>query len=216
MSFAAVQDHALARRLELPARAKVLWRDLRNSLIAGSNTGALRTSPNEIHRLVRLLDEPPPTVADELRVRDLLGSAHCIVGGEKNQHRDRGVAHLVRDDEAWFDFTITVRERTGELELLAYNFEIRFPAAMGAPFLRFDLNLPEHRNEDRELRSHLHPGSDDVHVPSPLMSPAELVALFVDGLRRPTNREKWRAPTAFELQWLRASHDELAARSRPS
>lgn len=128
--------------------------------------------------------------------------------------RDRGVSHLMRDDEAWFDFTITVRERAGGLELLAYNFEIRFPSAMGSPFLRFDLNLPEHRNEDRELRSHLHPGSDDVHGPAPMMSPDELIALFVDGLRRPTNREKWRTPTPFEIEWFRTTHDDLAARSR--
>lgn len=214
MSLQGIQDHVLARKLELPSRARDLWRDLRNRLIDASDIRALRTSRHEIYRLVKLLDEPPPTVANELRARDLLGGAYCIIGGEKNQDRDRGVAHLVRDDDAWFDFTITVRERARGLELLAYDFEIRFPSAMGSPFLRLDLNLPEHRNEDRELRSHLHPGSDDVQVPAPKMSPTELLALFVDGLRRPPNREKWRAPTPFEVDWYRTTHEELAARAR--
>ena len=212
MSLEAVQDHALARELVLPSRAKGLCRELRNTLISASNTGLLRTPPHEVFQRVQVLDEPPAMVADQLRARGLLGEAHCVVGGEKNNDRDRRVAHLVREDDSWFDFTITVREHAGKLELLAYNFEIRFPSAMGSPFLRFDLNLPAHRNETRELRSHLHAGSDDVYVPAPLMSPAELIALFVNGLRRPANRGGWRTPTPFEVQWLRMTHEELAAR----
>ena len=212
MSLEAIQDHALARTLVLPTRAKGLCRDLRNMLIQANRSHTLLTSPKDIHQLVQVLDEPPPMVADQLRLRRLLGDAYCIVGGAKNNDRNRAVDHFVRDDGAWFDFTITVRERTGELELLAYNFEIRFPSAMGAPFLRFDLNLPEHRNEDRELRSHLHAGSDDLYVPAPLLAPGELVTLFVDGLRRPVNREKWRRPTPFEIQWFQTTHEELAAR----
>lgn len=214
MSLRAIQDHALARKLELPSRAKELLRDLRKRLVRASETGMRHTSLNEIFQRVQLLDEPPPTVANELRARGLLENAYCIVGGDKNQKRDRGVSHLVREDDAWFDFTITVREHARELELLAYNFEIRFPSAMGSPFLRFDLNLPEHRNEDRELRSHMHPGSDEVQVPAPLMSPTEIIALFVDGLRRPANRDGWRTPTLFEIQWFRTTHEELAARVR--
>lgn len=214
MSLQAIQDHALARTLKLPSRAKELLLDLRKRLIRASETGTLHTPLSEIFQRVQLLDEPPPMVADQLRARSLLENAYCIVGGEKNQDRDRGVAHLVRNDEAWFDFAITVREHDGKLDLLAYDFEIRFPSAMGSPFLRFDLNLPEHRNEDRELRSHLHPGSDDVQVPAPLMSPTELIVLFIDGLRRPTNREKWRSPTPFEIKWFQTTHEELAARAR--
>jgi hypothetical protein len=214
MSFDAVQDHALGREIVLPSRAKALWLELRNALILASNGRRLRTSPSEILRQVRLLDEPPRMLAAQLDAHKLREGAYCIVSGDKNYGRDRSAAHLVRDDGAWFDFTITVRECAGKLELIAYNFEICFPYAMGSPFLRFDLNIPEHRNQQRELRSHLHPGSDDIYVPSPKMHPAELIALFVHGLRRPAHREDWRTPTPFEIQWYRAAHDELAARSR--
>lgn len=72
---------------------------------------------------------------------------------------------------------------------------------MGAAFLRFDLNLPDHRNEARELRCHLHPGSDDILIPAPLLTPAEMLTLFIDGIRFPTDRGR-RAPTAFEVRWL--------------
>lgn len=162
MSLDAIQDYADARKLELPRQAKLLCRELRNMLSAASDAGTLRTSHNDVYRLVRVLPEPPPGVAEQLRSRSIAGNAYCIVGGEKNQDRQHAIAHLKRSDGAWFDFTITVREHARELELLAYNFEIRFTSAMGAPFLRFDLNLPGHENE---LRSHLHAGSDDVSMP---------------------------------------------------
>lgn len=208
MSLDAIQAYADARKLELPRQAKLLCRELRNMLIAAFDAGMLRTSHNEVYGLVRVLREPPPVIAEQLRSRSIARNACCIVGGEKNQDREHAVAHLKRSDGAWFDFTITVREHARELELLAYNFEIRFPSAMGTPFLRFDYNLPGH---DNELRAHLHAGSDDVYMPAPLMSPAELITLFIEGLRRPANREKWRTPTPFEIEWFRSTHEELAA-----
>jgi hypothetical protein len=214
MSLDAVQDHTLEREIVLPSRAKALWLELRNALIAASNRRLLRTSPGAILKQVRMLDEPPPMLAEQLSTHKLREGAYCIVSGDKSYDRDRSTAHLVRDDGAWFDFTITVREHAGKLDLITYNFEICFPYAMGAPFLRFDLNIPEHRNQQRELRSHLHPGSDDIYVPSPKMHPAELIALFVSGLRRPASRVDWRTPTPVEIQWYRVAHDELAARRR--
>jgi hypothetical protein len=138
------------------------------------------------------------------------GTAELLVIGEKNQERERAVPHLVRDDDAWFDFTITVRERGPALELLAYDFEIRFPPQMGAPFLRFDLNLPDHPNQTRDLRAHIHPGHDDLSAPAPLMHPLELITLLVDGLRRPPDRAAARTPTAFEIDWYGATHRALA------
>jgi hypothetical protein len=66
----------------------------------------------------------------------------------------------------------------------------------------------DHRNETRELRSHLHPGSDDILAPAPLMSPLEILGLFIDGLRRPEGR-KPRARTAFEVDWFQQTHASL-------
>lgn len=212
MSSEAWQDHTLSRVIELPRRANDLRNELRNVLIGAQRARKLRTSPQEILQLVETLPEPPPNVANQLRDQKLLSNAYCIVGGDKNQDRDRGLRHFKRDDDAWFDFTITVREEGRQLALLAYDFEIRFPPGTGAPFLRFDLNLPGHPNE---LRAHLHPGSDDVLVPAPMLSPTEILRLFVDELRLTTNRRAPRGPTAFEVDWFRETHAVLAAR-RPA
>jgi len=209
MSFAALQDHALSRVLALPPRAKDLQRDLRNALLQARDNDKLATSPQEVFQLVTLLPELPDNVAGQLRAGGLHANAYCIAGGEKNQERDRVRRHFKRNDGAWFDFTITVREHGGQLELLAYDFEIRFPSGAGTPFLRFDLNLPGHRNQDRDLRSHLHPGSDDVQVPTPLMTPIEVLALLIDGLRLPADRDKPRGLTAFEIGWFRDTHASL-------
>jgi hypothetical protein len=144
-------------------------------------------------------------VLDDLRALDLHRNAYCIAGGEKNQARDRALPHLERDDGAWFDFTITVRESGECLDLLAYAFEIRLLPRMGTSFLRFDLNLPGPRTEGaeaRELRCHLHPGSDDMRVPAPLMSPVEVLAFLIEGARLP-GRGDPRAPTEFDVTWLR-------------
>ncbi len=215
MSGETWHDHALSRTLVLPNRASDLARELRGALRKASDAGTLRTSPQDVNRLVRLLPEPTPNLAAQLRAGGMYDGAYCIIGGEKNLKRDRSLAHFRRDDDAWFDFTITVRAQAGQLELLAYDFEIRFPPGRGSPFLRIDLNLPAHRNDERELRSHLHPGSDDLQVPAPMMSPTEVLALFVDGFRLATNRDKPRDPTAFEVDWYRdthAAHVALATR----
>jgi hypothetical protein len=208
MSLQAVQKHELARALELPSRARDLHRDLRNALVRASNARKLLTSPAEIHRLVRLLPEPPSQITQDLQKLKLHDGACCIVGGEKNQERARHIAHLARDDGAWFDFSITVRENGTQLELVAYDFEIRFPPGMGIPFLRFDLNLPDRRTETRGLRSHLHPGSDDILAPAPRMSPLEILGLFIDGLRRSEERKR-RTSTTFERDWFQQTLTSL-------
>jgi hypothetical protein len=197
----ALQRHTTARIIPLPATAVDLWRRIRAALIKASNARKIVTSPKEIEKYVALLDEPRPQVLDSLRKRDLHRGAFCIAGGEKNQNRDRGLPHFERDDGAWFDFTITVREQDDGLQLLAYDFEIRLMPGMGASFLRFDLNLPEHANQQRELRCHLHPGSDDMLVPAPMMSPLEVLDLFTHGARTPVGR-KPRTPTEFDVGWL--------------
>ncbi|MRG94771.1 hypothetical protein [Polyangium spumosum] len=184
--------------------AITLRRSLRTMLIQASNARKIRTSPADINKHVLLLDEPPRHVRKHLEKEGLHQGASCIVlGSEKNQCRDRALPHIERSDGAWFDFTITVRKGKGALELLAYDFELRLPPGMGAPFLRFDLNLPAHRNEERELRCHLHPGSDDILVPAPLMRPAELLALLIDGVRPTAERKAARAPTLFEVSWFK-------------
>jgi hypothetical protein len=203
-----LQRYTTGRPLALPQSAKALCRELRATLIKASNAKKITTAPKEVNAWVQLLPEPPPQVLQDLRTMDLHRGAFCITGGEKNQDRLTSLPHFERDDGAWFDFSIVVREVDGHLDLLAYDFEIRLAPGMGASFLRFDLNLPEHRNEVRDLRCHLHPGSDELLVPAPLMSPSELLALFLDSARLPTHRKR-RAPTDFDVLWLRRSLEQL-------
>jgi hypothetical protein len=55
------------------------------------------------------------------------------------------------------------------------------------------------------LRAHVHPGSNDILVPAPKMSPTELLGLFLEGLRLPSNRENPRDLTPFEVDWFLAT-----------
>lgn len=204
------QATARCQNLGLPENAKALLRELRTLIIKGHNAKKITTSPHDVNKVVQLLP-PPEKIRKQLELQQLEKAASCIiVGSEKNQERDPKLPHIKRNDGAWFDFTITVREGVNGLELLAYDFEIRLPAALGAPFLRFDLNLPGHANEVRELRCHLHPGFDDVLVPAPLMTPTELLTVFIEHLR-PT-RAIPRTPTAFEVDWFRDTFDEAKRR----
>lgn len=202
--FIELQRHTTARTITLPASAADLWRQVRTALFKARTAKKIVTSHKNIQNYVMLLDEPPPQVLDRLRKLNLHHGAFCIEGGVKNQNRDRTLPHFERNDGAWFDFTITAREQGGSLNLLAYDFEIRLKPGMGAPFLRFDLNLPEHPNEQRELRCHMHPGSDDVLVPAPMMNPLEVLYLFTHEAR-PTVGRKPRTPTDFEVGWLKAT-----------
>jgi hypothetical protein len=111
------------------------------------------------------------------------GGAVSIIGGEKNFARDPAKRHFSRQDGAWFDFVLTIRDSGKGVVLIAYNFEIRFPESWGSPsFIRFDLNPPDHPNEEHGVRSHVHPGTDDYSIPSAVLDPTEILDLFLFGL----------------------------------
>lgn len=111
-------------------------------------------------------------------------SKFVLTGGIKDFRRDEANARLIRDDLAWFHFTITLQApREGSVEVLGYDFEIVFPRSHQPPWIRFDYNLPGTDNEARNIRSHVHPGSDDLQLPAPILRPIELVELYVNHLR---------------------------------
>ena len=85
--------------------------------------------------------------------------------------------YFVREDQSWFDFAITLSNES-PAKLIAYNFEIRFPPEYKTEFIRFDLNPSGHRNEHREMRAHMHPGSDDILLPFFIMDPLSLLDLI--------------------------------------
>lgn len=148
---------------------KELLNALRAQLRTAHDEGLLRTPSHDIYKWVRRNDEPE---ADEE-----------ILGGVKSS-RDPADAHLVRDDGAWIHFKIRVRqEDRSTLMAVAFDFEIVFPEPHTPPWLRFDLNPPGHSNEERELRSHLHPGNDDILVRALEMTPQAILDQLVRGLR---------------------------------
>jgi hypothetical protein len=205
MNLAKLQAYATERVLELPVRAADLHRQLRAELIRASDAGDILDSFRDIHSLLKLIPEPPPQLVQQLRARKLHERAFCILGGEKNQARHRGIPHFKRRDGAWFDFSIVVRETDDHLELLAYDYEIRFPPGMGAPFVRYDLNPPFHANTERELRCHVHLGHEDGPCPSLLMTPSEMLSVLLTLGQRSSSR-KPRDLTDFEVSWHAETH----------
>jgi hypothetical protein len=142
------------------------------------------------HRLFRAYNEERLETPHEgiyasvyLEPRDKPGE-HVIVGGIKDFARHRESARIVRDDGAWLHFTMTLRwNGKKSLEMLAYDFELVFPEGHVPPFVRFDFNKPGHDSEKKGMRSHSHPGNDDLQLPAPLMTPEELLDLFLENIR---------------------------------
>lgn len=178
--------HEREDRLGLPDDPKELHRQLQRHLVLASDEGRLATKQHDVLQHVRRVGSPFRAMPE------CVG----IVGGEKDLKRTGEKPHFLRPDGGWFFFSLTVRVRRGKpLELVAYNFELCFPSSAveksGLPrFVRFDLNQPNHPNEARGLRCHFHPGHDDLSAPAPLMSPLDLLDLFIDKLLVPEHPRK--------------------------
>jgi hypothetical protein len=117
-----------------------------------------------------------------------------ITGGPKEFVRATApelAGHFLRDDGGVVHFALTVREQRGRpLDLIAYGFEVYFPDRQPIAFVRFDLNDRRHSNADLGLRAHLHPGHEDLQLPSPLLPPIDALTfvLYRCRLRRDTPR----------------------------
>jgi thiamine kinase-like enzyme len=151
--------------------ASTVYTSILSALQRGYDDGRLATKHHECHKLLQKTKPSSNTIE--------------IVGGAKNFHRDPSKHHFARADGCWFDFAITLKEANKTVDFLGFDFEIRFPEMMSVKFLRFDLNFPEHNNEERGLRFHIHPGHDDLMIHAPPMSPLEILQLFIYGLEIP-------------------------------
>lgn len=148
--------------------AKELRGQIFKCLNTAHNDRILKTKHENIHQLLKMTRIEKGKIA--------------IVGGERNFRRDKNIPNFECTDGCWFDFSILVDEALKPAEVIGFDFEIRFPESGGVSFLRFDLNIPDHENEERGMRFHIHPGSDDFMVHSPPMSPLEILHLFLYGL----------------------------------
>ncbi|CAD5936228.1 hypothetical protein L2E69_01065 [Planktothrix agardhii 1806] len=144
----------------------------------------LLTKPDEIRKLLKLVKSQE---TGQNKIFEIIGGGSK--GGEKNFKRRKEIPHFERFDQCWFDFFILIDENPKPAEVIGFNFEIRFPENYDpAKFLRFDLNSPNHNNEERGMRFHVHPSSDDFMIHSPPMTPLEILHLFLYGLPIPDKR----------------------------
>ncbi len=162
------------QRVGKEATAKQLHYELRSYLIKAGDLGLLVEGQRAVHHQLVLAGP------------DAAGCFDIAVGTKRNFRRSKDEPHFSRKDGGWFDFQLVVRETRHHLEILAYDFELRLPPGSGFDFIRFDLNPTGHANQDDGLRSHMHLSADDdgLVAPAPVMSPFEILDLFVFGLAR--------------------------------
>ncbi|MBE9234947.1 hypothetical protein IQ227_02545 [Anabaena aphanizomenioides LEGE 00250] len=151
--------------------ANILRTKIFQCLTTASNEGILKTKLNEIYKLLKIT-KPTKGIIE-------------ITGGQRNFNRIKEIPHFERCDGCWFDFAILVDENIKPAEIIAFDFEIRFLENNPTKFLRFDLNLPEHNNDDKGKRFHIHPGNDDLMIHASPMSPLEILHLFLYDLKIP-------------------------------
>jgi hypothetical protein len=194
---AALQEWLAERATLLAGRSgrprlgsKMLFDGLRKRLLAYASPAhsprILSSSLNDVFSLMKML--PPETALAEQTHRKLrevpaVGARSVILGGgvpkSTNFDREPAVPHFKREDGAWFEFRFIVEDRgDAQVDVLAYGCEIRFPGTEPS-WIRFDLNLPGHENEESGLRSHVHPGTESWSLPAPKFAPDEILDLLV-------------------------------------
>lgn len=171
-----VQELALNNTQLNVKSANSLYGEILNCLQIASDDGILLAKQYEILKLVQ------KSKSSEIKKKGY----YAILGGKKNQKRDPNIPHFKLHNGCWFDFTITIDETSKPSQIIGFDFEIRFPKRedeVAVPFLRIDLNLPEHNNELKNLRFHLHPSNDVIMIHSPPMSPLEILHMFLYGIK---------------------------------
>jgi hypothetical protein len=144
---------------------RVLRRAIRNEVLA-----------NGVYDVGQLLRLTPASQNGDPNVFALTGGPKDFGRTDSPQH----TSHFIRDDGAVIHFALVVREQQGApLDLIAYGFEVYFPLKQPIAFVRFDLNDRRHSNDDLGLRAHLHPGNEDLQLPSPLLSPLDALNFLI-------------------------------------
>jgi hypothetical protein len=89
--------------------------------------------------------------------------------------------HFRFDSGARLSFGITLAADDRESRLLGYRFHYVAPDGKSPTFIRFDLNRELHSSPLMEPLCHMHPGHDDIRLPSVVMHPLHVleVVLYV-------------------------------------
>lgn len=175
---AEIQDRSLSNTSLNVKNAKILRAEILKYLTLASDERILLNRLDEINKLLKLR---PSSVIPKKGYSE-------IMGGDKNQKREFHVPHFKLNNGCWFDFAITIDETGKSAQIIGFDFEIRFPQKereTQVSFLRIDLNLPDHNNDERNIRFHLHPSNDDIMIHSPPMSPLEILHMFLYGINIP-------------------------------
>jgi hypothetical protein len=168
------RSKALERRIgaalpKLPVRPDLLIDEIRRCLGRATDSRKLKGGFNAVTRLLK--HETTRNVDDE-RI--------AIYGGKRTD--SDGQSHFERVDGCRFNFFVLAEyPKSGEPVLVVYHFHfIRVAPRLSEPtFFRFDLADPNYSNGGQDLRSHFHPGLDHFSVPSPILSPLELLEIIL-------------------------------------
>lgn len=106
------------------------------------------------------------------RVPDPSGLAQINLGVPS---LDRTSSAFVLRSGSRLTFGVTVRDGGRNAVLIAYRFQVQFPEWHSPNYLRFDLIPRQHEVPLREARCHLHPGTRDMRIPIPVLSPFEVL-----------------------------------------
>lgn len=122
---------------------------------------------------------PIHELSKHVRVTKTKDARFELVGGRKNFARQPDLNDLRMRGGGSITFAATLRVVADGLEVEAYNFERTFSPDHRPAFVRFDLNPRGHANDTRDIRSHLHPGNDNIQLPAPIFAPHELLELLL-------------------------------------
>lgn len=185
-----LQKWICSRELQLPSTPDKLMTELRAFLLNAKKQGSVTSSRDDIiHKLLKKTDPVDRTLYERLKLDPTEHPPKqvvSIVGGQKDYKDDARSLHFLRDDNARFNFSLTLHLHPKQgMVLLAYDFELRLADIDALSFVRFDLNPPANCRPDK-MRCHLHLNQNDdgLSVPAPLLHPVELLSLFIDDLRQ--------------------------------
>jgi hypothetical protein len=148
-----------------------LDRFIRPRLHKAANEDRLAIGAHAISKHVRVVQ---PSVLDR--------HAFDLVGGRRNFKRKPELVDLPTPDGGWIFFAAVLQPTNQGLEVVGYNIERFFGQDHRPAWIRFDYNEAGHENDHRGLRSHFHPGNDDIQLPAPIFAPHELIDFLLGGL----------------------------------
>jgi hypothetical protein len=171
------------------ANSRQLLLSVRAELNAAVDAERLRTSSHELSQLVKLLT--PRQALSSQDQQELAGAlsesaAVLLVGGvpaSTDFHRSSRQHHIVRADGVSFTGRWILCSQANGVEVLAYGAELwwcDFDKTTAVDrWIRWDMNVSGHPNDLRGVRAHMHVGSDDWSLPSPVFRPLELLTVLL-------------------------------------